>query len=271
MSNVAALNFTSNADFSLTPSEIAQVWDTALQDGVRDGDFLSKFEGPEGSSKPIIVKNDLNGVRGNQINFTVKAGLVGDGKIGSSTLRGNEEKQALYTYSLTLDFHRHAVAIDERYRQFRAAAIGSDVKAELTDDTSAWMGHHKQDDALTQLVKAGAYTTTGIANNLFWAGNAKSDADLSPNGLLSTGEYRLARRKGIALGLRPFNLSANEDPTKGYYKLMCIGTTDGLDGLGNDDGWINANSLARPRENGADADNPLFTGCYGDRGNGQFQ
>lgn len=255
--SLANINASTLSDYSsLNPLVVAQLWDKTMQEGVIEKEWLSRFQGGEDSQMPIIEKEDLSKGGGQTVNFTVGSELVGDGVRGSNTLIGNEEKENLGTYPVVIDWHRHAVAEDKRFASFKAA----ERKMKLTDMVSKWVARYKQMQAELRLVKSGAYTSTGIANNLLFAGGGSNDASLTTSNQFDTGSLYLARQKLISLGARPANISKEDGYEVPYF--VAIATTDALAGLANDSAWQQASLMARPREGGADAKNPLFTGCY---------
>lgn len=257
MANLPTLNAATLSTYSsLDPKVVATLWDKAMQDGVIEQEWLSKFQGAEGSDKPIIEKTALEKGGANTVNFTVESELVGDGVQGGTELTGVEEVLNRYTYSVQIDYRRHAVAVQKRLQDFTAAQR----KLALTRLVSKWMARKKQIDGLMSLVKAGAYSVSGKANNLLWAGGASSDAGLTPNTGLDTSLFQAFRQKMIGLGAKPANISKEE----GYDvpKFVMWATTNALSNLKNDSAWNQANLMARGRENGKDANNPLFTGAF---------
>lgn len=258
MATQTAPNFTQNSDFSLTPDHKRQFWDEYAQEGVMMHDILSELEGPVGSDKIIYRKDDTSKGKGQQINITVESELVGDGVQGATAQLGAEEKEGLSTYSLTVDQKREGVAVDALLESWR----GAKRKAGLTDKLIRWMANEKQVDALKNLLRNGAYTTTGKANNLLWCGGGSADTSLRPSNVLDTNAFRLMQQKATSLGLQPTNLSRDENPRNGIFKMLFICPTDGLAGLDMDGGWNNSFLMAHGRENGADKGNPLFTGSY---------
>src|SRR3990167_8885872 len=135
MATQTAPNFTQNSDFSLTPDHKGQFWDKYAQDGVHQAEFLSKFEGPVGSNKMIIRKDDASKGKGQQINLTVHSNPVGDGVQGSTALLGAEEKETRGTYSMTVDQKRHGSAVDALLESYSAA----ERKMALADKEIGWM------------------------------------------------------------------------------------------------------------------------------------
>lgn len=205
---------------------------------------------------PIVEKQDLSKGGGDTLNFTVGSELVGDGKKGSNTLIGYEEKLNLYTYQLLVDFQRHAVATDKRLKSFSAAQR----RLTLTQMVSRWCGRHKQWEALLSLVKNGAFSASGIANNLFWPGGVSADASLTTSNVLDTSVFDNARQKLVGLGAKPANISRDEGEEVPFFIMLA--TTNALAHLRDDDAWVNAQLHARPREGSSDMKNPLFTGAF---------
>ncbi len=241
---------------TLSPSIVSQKWSEAMQQGVLDLEWLTMFQGKEGSNASIIEKEDLLKGDGDTINFTVGAELRGDGVTGSTQLITKEEKAKLNTYSTVIDFIRHATAGDRRFKSMSIAGR----KLEYTKMLSKWMAMRKQNDGLLKFIKTGAFTSSGRANNTIYGGGVSSDLALTVNDQLHTGFFSDARKKLIALGAKPANISREKDYQTRYFNLLA--TTDMLSNLNNDGAWNNAQLMARPRENGKDADNPLFTGCF---------
>lgn len=228
-----------------------------MQDGVIESEWLSQFQGGPDSSMPIVEKEDLSKVGGDTVVFTVGSSLVGDGKLGSNRLIGNEELQALNTYSCKVDFVRHAVAADKRFQAFTAAQRKAAFSAMLVD----WMALRKQSDGLLSLVKSGGYTSSGIANNLMYAGGVSDEADLTQDNVLDTAFFQDVREKMVTLGARQSNVSRQAGRKIPLY-VMWAGTR-ALKGLKNDAAWLNAAHLALLRGSGtADDTNPIFTGSF---------
>lgn len=232
------------------------MWEKAMQDGVIQNEWLSQFQGAEGSDMPIIEKTDLTKGGGQTINFTVESELVGDGKKGAAVLIGNEEKLNRYTYSCVVDWQRHAVATDSRTASFTAAKR----KLGFNKLVSRWCARHKQWEALLSYIKKGAFSTSGIANNLFYSGGGAADADLTTSNGLDTGVFDLARYKLISLGAKAAQTSKDDSYDAPFFHMWA--TSRALRNLNNDSAWNNANLMARPREGSANEKNPLWTGCF---------
>jgi len=248
-----------NDHSSLSPSIVAQLWAKAMQDGVIENEWLSRFQGPEGSNMPIIEKDDLSVGGAQTMNFTVGSELVDEGQTGSDSLIGNEEKLNLNTYQLKIDWVRHGVAADRRFKGFTFAKR----KMEFTKLLSRWMARRKQIYALLRLIKSGAYTASGRSNNLIYPGAKATDDALTTSDRLSTGLFSDASIKLLTLGAKPANISREEGNEVPYFILWA--THRVLRSLVNDSAWNNAQLMGRAREGGADEKNPLFTGCFSNK------
>ena len=97
---------------------IPTLWNKRLyNDGIRKAFWGSRFEGAEGSSKPIIVKDDLEKGPGDVIHFQVLSDLFSSGVTGETSLMGSEDKLAMAQFDLTVDWIRNAVAFTKNVMQ----------------------------------------------------------------------------------------------------------------------------------------------------------
>jgi hypothetical protein len=231
-----------------------------MQEGVIAKEWLSRFQGVGAESRmPIVEIEDLKASGGDTVVMTVESALVGDGVRGETELIGKEEKTKRRTYSLVVDFVRHATASTQRMRDFSAAKR----KLGFTEMLSLWMALMKQHDGLLALVKAGAYTASGRANNLLWGGGGADDSELLATSVLDTSVMQAFRRKAVNLGARPANVTMEKGGEIPFFLLWA--TSNALAGLRNDTFWRSAAQLAYGREGGADARNPIFTGAFDGR------
>ena len=70
---------------------------------------LSKFMGPEGSTMPIIIKNELLSKPGDQVTFQLDMPLTGAGGYDDSDIEGNEEAMSFYNFPLQIHERSHGV------------------------------------------------------------------------------------------------------------------------------------------------------------------
>jgi hypothetical protein len=73
-------------------NQVPQLWGTRLLAQAENRTFWKKFEGPNGSSMPIIRRDDLTKQAGDTINMDIILALTGAGVTGdTNALSGNEE------------------------------------------------------------------------------------------------------------------------------------------------------------------------------------
>lgn len=197
--------------------------ETLYRDAIVEA-YFSRFMS-EGDSSIVHVKNQLNGKKGDLVNFGIRMRLEGDGVTEGQTLEGNEESLRTYADDVTLGRKRHAVrdngALD---RQRAVFSISDEAKMALKD----W-GSEKIDKmcfaALDATATQVAYLTsdTAYANTASLA-TAKSaittSSILTPNFLtfLST----MADLGSIAGTTRSFvPLRPVKVDGKNYYVLLC--------------------------------------------------
>ena len=256
MANYTAIDPTQRSDFSLTPDIIPQIWDYHAQEGVRQKDWLSQFEG-EGGDKPIQSGQDKLKKAGDTVVYTTEGELVGEAVQGDTAAVGTEEGETYNTYTCVVDYQRHAVARTRRFVGQMAAA----GKSSLVEKLTGWLGRLRQHHAALKIVKDCRFTSGGQSKNLIYSGGGSAEASLTANNVLSTNLLQQMRSKLIGLGAKPANLSMEEGQEIPEY--VGWGTQRVLAGLDNDAQWNQANLNARGRESGRDAKNPLFNGSFG--------
>src|SRR3954462_7012313 len=95
------------ADYS---AQIPQVWAQDLYSQAENLTFWHNLEGPEGSSMPIIRKDDLTKQAGDTIKYDIVLALTSAGLTGDTTLLdGQEEKLKFRQQSVSVDALRNGV------------------------------------------------------------------------------------------------------------------------------------------------------------------
>lgn len=105
----------------MTVTGVAEI-DAAIPDHWADGvmadgsteSFWSQLAGKEGSMMPVIEKTGPLKQSGDNLVFNVIAGLIGGGVTGQNVLKGQEEKLAVGSFTVTVDMIRHAVAVSKK-------------------------------------------------------------------------------------------------------------------------------------------------------------
>jgi N4-gp56 family major capsid protein len=157
--------------------------------------FWTKHEGAEGSSKPIIRKDDPLKNAGDEVKFTTLAEMLGDGKSGAETLAGNEEKIKIDDFSLTVDFVRHATAWNKRADLRSIMNVPKWAKQLL----STWFANKTDNDLFDQLIATDTPTT-------LYANDATSDATLEDDCTFGVNEIQRILLELEAMGAEPFTM-----------------------------------------------------------------
>jgi len=221
-------------------------WSERLRDdAIRRAFWGARFEGKEGSRKPIIVNEDLTKKPGDRINFQVVSQLFNPGVTGETTLAGSEEKLALGQYYLTVDWLRNAVSYTKNLEKRVNFNIAQTIRQQLSD----WMSRKIDSGMFTALIDG--------ASNTLYAGDAISVASLGANDHFGTEEIdrlKLALQR-TAIPIRTEGENGEEEE---YYGAV-ISEIDEY-WLKGDSVWTQAQRDAGPRDY---TKNRIFTGALG--------
>lgn len=170
---------------------IPDFWNKRLyDDGIRKAFWGSKFEGREGSNKPIIMKDDFMKGPGDTIHFQIMSELISSGVTGETGLQGSEDKLSMAQFDLTVDWIRNAVAFTENLER----RVNFSVVQVARQRLSTWMARYIDESMFIQLI------TTESAAEVIYSGDATSEAALGDNDTFGTEEIdriKLAlQRKG---------------------------------------------------------------------------
>ncbi|MBE3116609.1 N4-gp56 family major capsid protein [Candidatus Bathyarchaeota archaeon] len=225
---------------------IPEWWSERLRDdAIRRAFWGARFEGKEGSRKPIIVNEDFTKKPGDVIHFNVVSQVFTPGVTGETTLAGKEGKLALGQYNLTVDWIRNAMAYTKALEKRVNFNIAQTIRAELSD----WMARHI-DSAMFKAIIDGA-------TNTIYAGDATSVASLGANDHFGTEEID---RIKLALSRTaiPIRVEGQNGEEEEYYGAV-ISEIDEY-WLKGDSVWSQAQRDAGPRDY---AKNRIFTGALG--------
>lgn len=214
-------------------------------DAIRRAFWGSRFEGKEGSRKPIIVNEDFTKKPGDTIKFNVVSQLFSAGVTGESTLQGNEDQLSLGQYELTVDWLRNAIAYTKNLEKRVNFNIVQTIRAELSD----WMARKVDSDMFSSLISN--------ASNTIFAGDASSAASLGSNDHFGTEEIdriKLALQRTAI----PIRVEGEAGEEVEYYGCV-ISEVDEY-WLKGDPVWNQAQRDAGPRDY---MKNRLFTGAIG--------
>ena len=223
---------------------IPTYWADRLRDDAINRAFWgARFEGKEGSSKPIIVNEDFTKKPGETIKFNVVSQLFSAGVTGETSLPGNEDQLALGQYTLTVDWLRNAVAYTKNLEKRVNFNIAQTIRTELSD----WMKRKIDGDMFKALIAG--------ATNTIYAGDATSEASLGSNSHFGTEEIdriKLALQRTAI----PIRSEGPEGEEEEYYG--CVISEIDEYWLKGDSVWNQAQRDAGPRDY---TKNRLFTGA----------
>jgi N4-gp56 family major capsid protein len=204
--------------------------------------FWEKFVGPEGSSMPIIMKEDLTKEKGDVIRIHTVKNLTGAGVSGDSALENNEEQLAFDYQDVTITQYRHATRHNKT-----AAEQGIFNLAEVSRGALArWLA--------TNLLDSQTFTAlTTSPDNVVYAGDATSVNTIDASDDLDTATISLAKVKAEDLLIPPAFVIDGQS----YYGMVVHPYQ--AYSLKQDSVWIQAQREAMPRG----SDNPLFSGALG--------
>jgi len=247
-SGMATLNVMSyNAGAGELDYAIPELWNKRLyNDGIRKAFWGSRFEGAEGSSKPIIVKDDLMKGPGDVIHFQVLSDLFSDGVTGETTLAGSEDKLAMYQFNLTVDWIRNAVAFTKNVQR----RVNFDTVQVARQRLSDWMARYIDESMFIQLISTESPDT-------LYAGDASSEATLGSNDTFGVEEIDRIKLALQRKGAIPISAKMKDGEELDTYGIV-ISEVDEY-WLKGDEDWKKAQFYSADRGAG----NALFTGAIG--------
>ncbi len=226
---------------------IPEFWNVRLyDDGIRKAFWGSKFEGKEGSSEPIITKDDFIKGPGDVIHFQVLSNLISSGVTGESTLAGNEDKLSMSQFDLTVDWIRNAVAFTENLERRVNFSIMQVARQRLSN----WIARFIDEGMFTQLI------TTDSPDEVY-AGDAASEAALGANDIFGTEEIDRIKLALQRKGAIPISVKMDNGEELDTYGIVISEI---------DEYWLKGDSVWQQaqRDSGIRGDkNRIFTGALG--------
>lgn len=229
--------------------QIKELWSKRLFAEAEDLTFWHRFEGPEGSSMPIVRKDDLEKESGDTIKTDIVLALNGAGLTGDTDqglLDGNEEKLVFRQTSMTVDALRHGV----RWTKKGKIQINHDMRSSGLGQLRKWLAGKLDDAIWDEITGAGSTTLPTLAQAFAGANSAISGVDttdLLDLDLIS--DVKAYAQK--AARIEPMKTSGGEE----YFGLAI----DPYVNLGLKKSSAYQQAMREARERGAD--NPLFTGA----------
>lgn len=235
-----------DAGAGVLQNAIPTYWaDRLTADAINRAFWGARFEGKEGSRKPIIVNEDFTKKPGETIKFNTVSQVFTAGVTGESTLENNEDQLALGQYTLTVDWLRNAISYTKNLEKRVNFNIAQTIRTELSD----WL-KRKIDTDMTKSIIANS-------SNTIYAGDATTEAGLGTNDHFGTEEIdriKLALSR-TAIPIRSEGADGEEEE---YYG--CVISEIDEYWLKGDTVWNQAQRDAGPRDYNK---NRLFTGALG--------
>ena len=241
--------------------QIAQLWSKRLYAQAEDQTFWGRFEGPQGSSMPLIRVDDLDKGVGDTVKVDIVLALTGTGMTGDTALLdGNEEKMVFRQMSFTVDSLQHAV----RWSKLGKILINHDMRTTALNQLSKWLAGRLDNRVFATFTgeTVGGFAPSLSVANLptsmkHYAGSASSVAtvdDTDAAGRLKLNDISDIKARALVTNkIEPLRVTDGEE----YYGLV-LHPYAAL-ALKKDSQWQQAQRDARERG----ANNPLFTGALG--------
>jgi N4-gp56 family major capsid protein len=242
--------------------QIPSIWAKDLYAQAEKLTFWHRFEGPEGSSMPLIRRDDLEKQPGDTVKLDIVLALTGAGLTGSTSnglLDGNEEKMHFRQMSFTVDALRHGV----RWEKLGKILINHSMRSTALMQLRKWLAGKLDDDIFTTLSAVPAagggtpYKNVLVVNTTTTldAGTASINADdVEAANVLTLDLITAAKAYAkVELQMEPVRMENGEE----LYFLVAHDYV--IAELKKTTAWQTAQRDARERGAG----NPLFTGAVG--------
>lgn len=214
--------------------------------------FWYRFEGPEGSSMPVIRRDDLEKQPGDNVYLDLVMALTGAGLTGDTNnglLDGNEEKLKFRQTSYSTDAFRHGV----RWSKLGKIRINHRMRNTALNQLKKWLAGKLDDRVFTEFT-GGGVTTLPTTAQLFANSSANDVNDLVAGDVLTLDMITdIKSTAKVTNRIEPLRMENGEE----FYGLVlhdyaALPIKQSAD-------WKQAQREARERS----ADNPLFTGALG--------
>lgn len=215
--------------------------------------WWSAWEGPPGSTMPVIRKDDLMKGAGDTVKIDIVLALTGTGLTGDVVAtEGNEEKLKLRQMSVPVDKVSHAV----RWTELSQVLITHDLRVTAQNQLAKWLAGKLDTDIFNEM--SGNGTSVIPTLNKWFSGTATTRntiADSNAGGRLTLATMtELKAYAQTELKIEPLRLENGEE------MFGLIAHPYAIMQLKRDDtSWAQAQRDARERG----LTNPLFTGAVG--------
>jgi len=207
--------------------------------------FFYPFTGKPEQQMAIVQWEDFKAHTGDTVHIPMFGRVYGEGVKGDETLVGKEGKFYVGETTVTLDFYRNAVAINERARYLAVTDVLIGVKNGISNWAKVLV-----DDLLFEKIFAAA--------PVIYQGTASSDDDLTADTILTFEDISRAKLQLIRLGAEPIRVHPDKGGEIPVYVLVI--TPEVKYHLRRDNNWKTAIQNIAERGN----QHPLFTGAIGE-------
>lgn len=240
-------------------NQTPELWSNDLYSQAEDLTFWGRFEGPEGSSMPLIRKDDLEKQAGDKVYIDIALALTGNGATGDTALlEGNEEEIKYRQMSFTVDSLQHAVRWSKKAR----IVINHNIRQNALGQLAKWLAGRLDNRVFATFTGetvngfAPAITAANLPTTMKWfAGSATSVgtvADSDAAGRLKLNDISdIKAYAQVVNKIEPLRLQDGEEIFG-----MCLHPYAAL-ALKKDSQYQQAQREALARGK----DNPLFTGA----------
>ena len=230
----------------------SRLWSELVSRDDREKNVFAKFNGGEGSGKPITEKRDLSAGGSDKVTFTTVAPIRGQGVRGEEILKNSTDTLDFGTFSVEIDLVRHAVSWTQVLKLMRFT--GKTIDQLSAEVMSEWMGRTEQDHIQYALRQICLKNSTG-SNFIDGYGTGAGGALKYVDGL-STDIIQEAKQALIANGGEPINTGGDVNQDIPGYLFFAPDAC--LRPLRSDPDYLEAILQADSRSDS----NKLYTGSY---------
>ena len=181
---------TTNSDF------LPKLWKKGVQISEAQEDYFNDFEGGSQNS-PIMSVTDLAKGAGQKITFRTMAQLFGDGVQGDEIVGSNVEEFRVGSYTLSVDYLRHAVSYNIRTED--QTGLMTELKSSIPNLLGNWLGRKKTERLLKMFIHKGNAENTVRPNNKATTADLRSADVLTMDAITTFGQQMRTRGAKPAL------------------------------------------------------------------------
>lgn len=175
---------TTNSDF------LPKLWKKGVQISEAQEDYFNDFEGGSQNS-PIMSVTDLAKGAGQKITFRTMAQLFGDGVQGDDIVGSNVEEFRVGSYTLSVDYLRHAVSYNIRTED--QTGLMTELKSSIPNLLGNWLGRKKTERLLKMFIHKGNPENTVRPSNKATTNDLRSADVLTMDAITTFGQQMRTR------------------------------------------------------------------------------